>query len=135
MLERALKSCRDAALARERVREALEKQGPGPVLTLEERYPWMETVIGYNRAHSADRKLFVVSPDGRGAWNLRTVPKERSGFEAEKDLPACWAGLRGIDLEAACGIEGAVFCHKARFLAVFSSLQGALRAAKAAADA
>ncbi len=129
VLERAVAACRDAAEAAVRVARALGAQAGSRILTLDARYPWAGAVIDHNRAHGEDRKLFVVYPDGRGRWNLQVVPKERGSFAAERDLPAAWAGLRGAELAAASGVPDAVFCHKARFLAVFESLGGAEKGA------
>ena len=132
VLERAVIACRDAAEARQRVSRALEECRGAGTLILDARYPWRGTVIAHNRAHPEDKKLFAVYPDGRGKWNLQTVPREEGSFLAEKDLPESWAGLRDKALRNECGIEGAVFCHTARFLAVFESREGAVAAAAAA---
>ena len=132
VLERAVAACRDAAEGKARVREALKNAGA--TVILDGRYPWQDTVIAHNKAHPEDKKLFVVYPDGRGRWSLKTVPRERGGFTAEKDLPAAWAGLRDDALCAATGVSGAIFCHKARFLAVFDSREGAIAAAAKAED-
>ncbi len=132
VLERALAACRDAAEARKRIRRALGAQASGPVLTLDARYPWPGAVIDHNRAFPENKKLFVIYPDGRGRWNLQVVPREKGSFAAEKDLPAKWAGLRDGALSAVCGIGDAVFCHRARFLAVFGSEESAQRAAQIA---
>ena len=129
VLERAVAACRDAAEARRRVARALEECRGAGTLVLDARYPWRGTVVAHNKACPEDKKLFVVYPDGRGKWNLQTVPREEGSFLAEKDLPESWAGLRDEALRDECGIEGAVFCHKARFLAVFESRGGALAAA------
>jgi uncharacterized UPF0160 family protein len=51
---------------------------------------------------------------------------------ARKDLPLAWAGLRGVDLAAVCGVADAVFCHNGRFIAGAGSLEGALRMAELA---
>ena len=132
VLERAVAACRDAAEAHRRVSRALEEQEGAGTLVLDARYPWRGTVVAHNRARPEDKKLFVLYPDGRGRWNLQTVPREEASFRAEKDLPESWAGLRDRALRDACGIEGAVFCHTARFLAVFESRDGAMAAAEKA---
>ncbi len=132
VLERAVAACRDAVEGRERVRRALKAHSGAQTLVLDARYPWHAPVIARNAACPEEKTLFVIYPDGRGRWNLQTVPRQEGSFQAEKDLPADWAGLRDGALSERCGVKDAVFCHTARFLAVFESLEGALAAAEKA---
>jgi uncharacterized UPF0160 family protein len=52
------------------------------------------------------------------------VPRELGSFDNRRDLPEAWAGLEGVDLVAATGVEGALFCHAKRFLVVADSYEG-----------
>lgn len=63
---------------------------------------------------------FVAFPDG-DRWKLVCIPPEPGSFANKRDLPAAWAGLTDADLEAASGVEGALFCHKNRFIAAFTT--------------
>lgn len=77
--------------------------------------------------------LFVAMPsrqDARGV--IKTVPVTPRSQSRRKLLPLAWAGLHGHELEAVSGIEGASFCHKARFLATATSIQGAIQLAQKA---
>ena len=60
--------------------------------------------------------------------------KARYSFENRKDLPAAWAGLRDVDLQAVTGVDDAIFCHNGRFLIVAKTLEGARALAKLALD-
>ena len=42
-------------------------------------------------------------------------------FANRRDLPEAWAGLQDAEFAAVTGVEDAVFCHAARFLAVARS--------------
>ena len=77
--------------------------------------------------------MVVVCPDDTEAssnWTVTTVRKEYDSFEPRAKFPAAWAGLHDEALEAVSSIEGAGFCHKARFFFVAKSKSVALRAAK-----
>lgn len=60
--------------------------------------------------------LVTVYPDPRGMWSAKNVRKDEGSYEARFYFPQSWAGLTGKDLEGVCGVEGAEFCHNARFL-------------------
>lgn len=101
----------------------------GRVLVLSEPgLPWYNVVI-----KELPEVLFVVYPDSSDdQFQIRTVPVESESFVARADLPAAWAGLRGAELAAACGVPDAVFCHNGRFIGGAYSQDGALRMAELA---
>ena len=43
-------------------------------------------------------------------------------------LPQEWAGLLGEELQKLSGIQGAVFCHKGRFVSVWETKEDAIAA-------
>lgn len=71
---------------------------------------------------------FIVFPATDGSWRIVAIPPELGSFAQKRSLPEAWAGLTDEALEAATGIPGAVFCHKNRFIAVFRTREGAVRA-------
>lgn len=71
---------------------------------------------------------FVLFPSTDGSWRVVAIPPEPGSFAQKKPLPEPWAGLTDDELEAVTGIPGSVFCHKNRFIAVFKTREGALRA-------
>ena len=71
--------------------------------------------------------LYVVFPgytDGR--WWIQAVETKSGTFTSRAPFPKKWAGLDGIKLEQASGIQGAYFAHKNRHLVVTNTLDGAL---------
>jgi len=76
-----------------------------------------------HEARSSDDVLFVVNPS-RDEWQLNIVAETPGQYGARKDLPAAWAGLRGKDLAEKTGVADAVFCHKARFIAIAKTREG-----------
>lgn len=77
----------------------------------------------------------VVMPDNpeiNENWTAATVRKGYGSFEARVNFPESWCGLRDTELAAVSGVEDAVFCHKAGFIFVARSREGALQAAAGA---
>lgn len=75
---------------------------------------------------------FVLFPGMDGSWRIVCIPPELGAFEQKRSLPEPWAGLTDEALEAVTGIEGSVFCHRNRFIAVFRTREGALQALREA---
>ena len=79
----------------------------------------------------ADHLLFVVNPRDSD-WAIGGIRITGDSFEQRADLPAAWAGLTDAALEQASGVEGAKFCHNARFLAIADSRDAILKLAELA---
>lgn len=113
------------------VTQAIVAAGEAQVLELPMGMPFRAAV----EKAGADHLLFVIHPregNGRTDWALTTIRKGGDTFEARADLPAAWAGLNGSDLAALTGVEGAVFCHNALFIAVADSRDGVVEMARQA---
>ncbi len=103
------------------VEQAIETAGQGRVLELPMGMPFRPAIV----KAGADHLLFVVHPRDKD-WCLTTIRQADEGFEVRADLPAAWAGLTNGDLEAACGVAGASFCHNGRFIAAAKTREAAL---------
>lgn len=127
-LESSLDQLRAKHQGAQLVRNA-EKVLGGAVLVMPRGgLPWAEVV-----SVQMPDVLFVVYPDSTDdQFQLHIVPIEPNSFVARKDLPQPWAGLRGAELAAVCGVEDAVFCHNARFIGGAGSLKGVLKMAELA---
>lgn len=123
-VEAAIKGKAAKRRAEAMVMQAIEAAGSGRVLELPRGMPFRSAV----EKAGADHLLFVVHPRGED-WALTTIRKSGDSFEARADLPEAWAGLTDADLEAASGVQGAKFCHNARFIAVAANREAALRMA------
>lgn len=106
------------------VMAAIEDAGEGRVLELPMGMPFR---AGVEKA-GADHLLFVVHPRGSD-WALTTIRLGSDTFDTRADLPAAWAGLTDVALEAASGVAGAKFCHNGRFIAVAASRDAVLKMA------
>jgi len=95
------------------------------IIELSAEYTWEGLAPEYKDT------LFVIYPR-LGCFRVGAVSVKRFSFQNRKDLPASWAGLRGVDLQAVTGVSDAIFCHNGRFLAVAKSIEGARALAKLA---
>lgn len=101
----------------------------GQVLHLQEGgMPWTRVVVD-----EMPEVVFVIYPDSDGKqYQLKTVPVEPGSFDARRDLPKSWAGLRDQELAAVTGVPDSVFCHMNLFIGGARSLEGAIRLAELA---
>jgi uncharacterized UPF0160 family protein len=118
ILENELKGAAAFRRAHELVHAAIGRAGDPRIIELDRNMPWREAVVT-----TAPEALFVVYPKTDG-WGMQAVPKALGAFDNRKDLPAAWAGLSGDELSAATGVDGAVFCHTARFYASAQTREG-----------
>lgn len=109
---------------RELVAECMKKSDK--CLIFAQNLPWMESFFeldGIN--HPA---LFVVMPSGNH-WKLRGIPPSyEDRMKVRLPLPKEWAGLLDQDLKRVSGIDGAIFCHKGRFISVWETKEDAIKA-------
>ena len=76
-------------------------------------------------AHPA---LFVIMPSG-SHWKLRGIPPTfQERMKVRVPQPKEWAGLLDEELKQVSGISDAIFSHKGRFISVWETREGALKA-------
>lgn len=101
-------------------------QSNGEYLLIEESLPWLELFFEIGGIdHPA---LFVVMPSG-DHWKLRGIPPSYDDrMKVRLAQPKEWAGLLENDLKRVSKIDGALFCHKGRFISVWETKEDALKA-------
>ncbi len=119
----ALRAEADAAAVRAAMDAAVERGDRA--LRLDRYLKWKPA---YFAAGGADHPTDLVLFPGKGDWRLVTIPVAEGSRDDKVKLPERWAGLEGEVLEEASGIEGARFCHRNRFIAVFATREAAERA-------
>jgi uncharacterized UPF0160 family protein len=119
ILDRAIAAALAGARARGLVHDAIARAADPRVVELDRSMPWHETVVT-----ASTEALYVIYPKKADDWRVQCVPVELGTFTNRKDLPAAWAGLQAAELAAVTGVDDAVFCHTARFLAVAGSQAG-----------
>lgn len=117
--------------ASEVVQKAFRKRMQKEILMLDPFCPWNETLLNIDTKQEV---LYVIFPDKFSQYRIQVVPKEPGTFEARKPLPLSWAGKEGEELGAIIGIDDAVFCHPARFIAGALSKESILKMAQQAID-
>jgi uncharacterized UPF0160 family protein len=123
-IEKARDWVRDQELV-ERAIQTSKKNNPRLVI-LKRSAAWGKAV-----SELAPEALFVISRDEVARdWRLQTVPIPGERFSSKQLLPREWAGLRGKELTAVTGIEGSIFCHSARFLAIARTKEAILEMAE-----
>ncbi len=109
------------------VNDAINKAASSPILELPMGMPYLSAL----NAANADHILFMIAPRGDD-WTINGIKLNDNTFDQRADLPAAWAGLTDQTLEEASGVEGAIFCHNARFIAVAKSREAILQMAEIA---
>jgi uncharacterized UPF0160 family protein len=118
---------RAEAEARAKVIAAMERAVADDtrLLFLDGYVPWKPAYFeNGGREHPTD---FVLFP-AEDAWRVVAIPPEPGSFDKKVPFPESWAGLTDRELEAVIGLPGARFCHKNRFIAVFTTRDAALAA-------
>ena len=95
------------------------------VIELDDYYVWKPAYFEKGGVeHPTD---FVLFP-AEGDWRVVAIPPEPGSFDKKRPFPAEWAGLVDAELEEVVGVNGARFCHKNRFIAVFGTRDAAITA-------
>jgi len=95
-------------------------------LMFDKGIPWLELFFELDGSNHPAR--FVIMPSGNN-WKLRGIPPTyEQRMQVRCPLPDEWAGLLEDDLKRVSKIEGAIFCHKGRFISVWKSREDALEA-------
>lgn len=106
--------------------QAYKKRDIREILVLDRYCLWEEALL---KIDEHDEVLFVVFPE-KDQYVIQTV-KERDG-NIRKNLPEAWAGRENKELAAITGIDGAVFCHSGRFLAIARTFGAVMQMAEQA---
>ncbi|MFA6353519.1 MAG: MYG1 family protein [Candidatus Paceibacterota bacterium] len=87
----------------------------------------------YDALQDFPEPLFIVYGDSED-WGVVAMRKEINSFKNRKDFPQNWGGLREEELQKITGVSDAVFCHRALFLAVAKTKEGAIKLAEIAVE-
>ena len=96
------------------------------VIFMDRYHAWKDIYFDHNGVdHPTD---FVLHPGVDGRWRAVAIPPVRGSFAQKRSFPESWAGLGDEELSAATGVAGSLFCHKNRFISVFTTKEAALEA-------
>lgn len=109
------------------VNEAFARRECNEIIILQKGCPWFQQLLTIDVDNQV---LFVISPDAnQEEYKIQTVKKSADTFEARKDLLESIRGKSREEINGIIGIEDAIFCHKAGFIASTTSLASALKIA------
>jgi uncharacterized UPF0160 family protein len=119
----------DALLAEELVISIYKNTEDKRIIIFDKNYP-SEFIL-----NEFPEPLFVVYPkDDDDLWAIKTVKDDPKVFVNRKNFPKQWAGLKDEELQNVTGVNDAVFCHRALFLAVAKTKEGAIKLAQIAVE-
>ncbi|HYF82298.1 MAG TPA: MYG1 family protein [Clostridia bacterium] len=125
VLDNALNEQIAVMKAKAQIIEAYGKRIRQEVLVLDKPYPWTSIL---NEIDIRKEILFVIFPRD-GEFLIQTVRGSGGSYRNRKSLPKSWAGKREHELNEVIGIQDAIFCHPARFIAGAKSFESILKMA------
>ena len=127
ILSREIIQAKDTILAEELVNNIYNNTQDKKIIILDKNYP-----CGYI-LNNFSEPLFVIYPrKADNFWGIRAVREDPKTFKNRKDFPNSWGALRNEELQKITGVEDAIFCHRALFLAVAKTKEGAIKLAELA---
>ncbi|MEK7564098.1 MAG: MYG1 family protein [Patescibacteria group bacterium] len=123
ILFREIAQARDLLIAEKSIQEIYENTTDKRIVTFDRNYPPAQIIQNFKET------LFIIYPRSDGTFGVRTVRENSESFGNRKDFPKAWGGLMEEELQNITGVSDAIFCHRALFLAVARSLEGATKLA------
>jgi len=127
ILTREIAYAQDAIIADEAIFSIYKNTEDKRIIVLDKNYAKKEIL------EKLTETLYVVYPrETSNSWGVEAIRKDFKSFENRKNLPKSWAGLKDEALQKVSGVGDAIFCHKALFMAVAKSKEGAIKLAELA---
>ena len=128
VLEREIIRVNDELEAEKIILECYKNSVEKRIILLDRKYPYEEILNRY------PEPIYVVFQrrDENKLWEVEAIRNDFKSFVNRKNFPVSWAGLKDEDLQKITGVSDAVFCHKALFMAIAKSKEGAIKLAKLA---
>jgi uncharacterized UPF0160 family protein len=127
ILEREIIRANDFILAEEKMMKDYQNAKDKRIIILERDY-FFENIL-----NKFSEPLYVIYPrTDKVSYAVRAIREDPKNFKNRKNLPATWAGLRDEELQKVTGVKDAIFCHRALFLAVSRTKEGAIKLAELA---
>lgn len=115
------------------IAKRFEVDPSGEIIELSQPAPWSEHLFELEKEMNIESLLkYILFKDDN--YRIRCVPVAPNSFVPRLSLPEAWAGLRNEALDSACGVPGAEFVHKERFIGGHSTREGALMMARKALE-
>ena len=96
------------------VAKVLEAYDGGPILVMHEKLPWTQAVLAHFDLFK--NCMLAVYPDRKRGWRVQSLPFSKAErFKNKLIAPKAWRGLDDKALDAATGLSGTIFVHRAGF--------------------
>lgn len=129
VLKRQIKVAADNVEGTRIISKAYEKAPDKRLIILTEEESFSRELVTATLSNFPEPLYAVYYREDANEWQLVAIRSEQGSFELRKPLPLAWAGKRDGELEEATGVEGAVFCHRGRFMCLTHSKESALKLA------
>ena len=128
VLGREIIRVNDELEAKKVILECYENTTDKRIIVLNSKYPYEEILNIF------PEPIYVVFErrDENKLWEVEAVRDDFKSFVNRKNFPIAWAGLKDEDLQKVTGVSDAIFCHKALFMAIAKSKEGAIKLAELA---
>ena len=127
ILEREIIHATDTILADKAISDIYNNTEDKRIIVFDQNYDGVEI---FNKMPEV---IFVVYPrNADNSWAVKAVRDDSMSFKNKRDLPSSWGGLNDEDLQKVTGVPDAVFCHRALFMAVAKTQEGAVKLAELA---
>jgi len=94
--------------------------------------PYHVTIGSLMQVLESHKEVQFVICKSNTNWKALALRKEACSFENRTSLPEAWDGKRNEELQEISGVDDALFCHNALFMAVAKSKEGAWKLAEQA---
>lgn len=129
VLVREIVHAKDTIMAEKSVISIYQETSDKRIIVLDKNYPVEYTLDSF------PEPLFLIYPRKTdNTWGVKTVRKNPKMFDNRKDFPKAWGGLKDEELQKVSGVSDAIFCHRALFLVVAKSKEGAIKLAQIAVE-
>lgn len=129
ILSREIIHAKDSVSADETILSIYENTEDKRIIVLDKNYDRKEVL------EKLAETIYIVYPRSTdNSWGVEAMRKDFKSFENKKNLPKSWAGLKDDALQKASGVSDAMFCHRALFMAVAKSKEGAIKLAQIALE-
>ncbi len=127
ILKRRIENAISTAYGIEFVKRQVDKT-EGSVIVMDRFVgSWMQAIANCPKATHLRCGIFPASGN---SWNVRFIPPAKgTRSNQRKSFPKAWRGLQGKTLAKVTGVETAIFCHKAGFIATAQTKDDAIRLA------
>jgi uncharacterized UPF0160 family protein len=132
VLEREIIRLQDSLEAKDAIIKCYESAEDKRIIIFGESDVYDDMDIQHALTEHEDPLLYIRYRHSDDNWSVKAVRSGEGVFGNRITFPEGWGGLQNAELQKASGVDDAVFCHRACFMCVAKSLEGAVAMAQKA---